>query len=213
MLAHWHSYGYSHGDSIASGGPSRALGLPTAWPDRRERHVARRIEGYIEQLSLLARTPYLLLALGSDFVDPVPPLVELLDCWNDEDYERTGVWLVSAGIDDYLDLVSHHRNALPTLSLDPNPYWMGFYASSTGLKQACRDLGRHLVARDNERARTALAGAGRSDRAARCATVSQTAGARAGSLRSAESVPSSRCTFRRFRHVSVTAETAVWTLS
>jgi len=157
VLSHWHSHGYSHGDLIASGGLSRALGLPTAWPDRRERHVARRIEAYIEQLSALARTPYLLLALGSDFVDPVPRLIELLDRWNDRDYQRTGVWLVSAGIDDYLDLVSHHRDVLPTISLDPNPYWMGFYASRPGLKRACRDLGRRLVARDNELLRPALA--------------------------------------------------------
>lgn len=158
VLSHWHTYGYSHGDLIGSGGLSRVLGLPTAWPDRRERHVARRIEGYIEQLSPLARTPYLLLAIGSDFVDPVPRLLELLDRWNDRGYERTGVWLVSAGIDDYLDLVSHHRDVLPTISLDPNPYWMGFYASRPGLKRACRDLGRRLVARDNELAKTALAG-------------------------------------------------------
>lgn len=164
VLTHWHTYGYSHGDLIASGGLSLALRLPTAWPDRRERHVARRIEGYIEQLSMLARTPYLLLALGSDFAHPVPRLVELLDRWNEKGYQRTGVWLLSAGIDDYLDLVGHHRDALPTLSLDPNPYWMGFYASRLGLKRACRDLGRRLVAQDNERARTVVAGAEPSDR-------------------------------------------------
>lgn len=156
VLSHWHTYGYSHGDLIASGGLSRALGLPTAWPDRRERHVAGRIEGFIEELSALARTPYLLLALGSDFVDPVPRLLDLLDRWNDRDYERTGVWLVNAGIDDYFDLVSHHRDVLPTIALDPNPYWMGFYASRPGLKRACRDLGRRLVAADNEVARTTL---------------------------------------------------------
>lgn len=160
VLTHWHTYGYSHGDLIASAGLSRALGLPTAWPDRRERSVTRRIDGYIEQLSRLARTPYLLLAMGSDFADPVPRLVELLDRWNEKEYERTGVWLMSAGIDDYFDLVNHHRDDLPTLSLDPNPYWMGFYASRSGLKRACRDLGRRLVVQDNERARMALEGAG-----------------------------------------------------
>lgn len=166
-LAHWQAFGYGHGDMIASGGLSRALGLPTAWPDRRERHVAARINRYIEQLSLVARTPYLLLAVGFDFVRPVPRLVELLDRWNETDYERTGVWLVNAGLDDYLDLVAHHRDKLPTLSLDPNPYWMGFYASRPGLKAACRDLGRHLVAVDNERATAATVGGGPTGRAGR----------------------------------------------
>lgn len=159
VLAHWHTYGYGHGDMIASGGLSRALGLPTAWPDRRERHVAARIDSYIDQLSRVARTPYLLLAIGFDFVQPVPRLVELLDRWNETGYERTGVWLVNAGLDDYLDLVAFHRDKLPTLSLDPNPYWTGFYASRPELKAACRDLGRRLVVADNERAAAAVAGA------------------------------------------------------
>ncbi len=163
VLTHWHAYGYGHGDLIASGGLSRALGLPTAWPDRREPRVAARVEGYIEQLSRLARTPYLLLAIGFDFVNPVPRLVELLDRWNQGGYDRTGVWLVNAGLDDYLDLVAHHRDTLPTLCLDPNPYWMGFYASRPGLKRACKDLGRRLLAADNERARTAIAGSGLTD--------------------------------------------------
>jgi hypothetical protein len=163
VLTHWHAYGYGHGDLIASGGLSRALGLPTAWPDRRAHRVAARVETYIEQLSRLARTPYLLLAIGFDFVNPVPRLVELLDRWNERGYRRTGVWLVNAGLDDYLDLVAHHRAALPTLCLDPNPYWMGFYASRPGLKRACRDLGRHLVAADNERARMAIDAAGSTD--------------------------------------------------
>lgn len=159
VLAHWQTYGYGHGDMIASGGLSRALGLPTAWPDRRQRHVAARIDTYIEQLSRVARTPYLLLAVGFDFVQPVPRLVGLLDRWNETDYERTGVWLVNAGLDDYLALVAHHRHTLPTLALDPNPYWMGFYASRPELKAACRDLGRRLVAADNERATAATVGA------------------------------------------------------
>lgn len=158
VLARWQTYGYGHGDMIASGGLSRALGLPTAWPDRRQRHVAARIDTYIEQLSRVALTPYLLLAVGFDFVRPVPRLVGLLDRWNETDYERTGVWLVNAGLDDYLDLVAHHRDTLPTLALDPNPYWMGFYASRPELKAACRDLGRRLVAADNERATVATVG-------------------------------------------------------
>ncbi len=153
VLAHWMTYGYGHGDMLASGGLSRALGLPTSWPDRRERHVARRIEGYIGQLTRVARTPYMLLAIGFDFVQPVHRLVDLLDRWNENDYERSGVWLVNAGIEDYLDLVAHHREALPTLSLDPNPYWMGFYASRPDIKALCRDLGRQLIDADNERAR------------------------------------------------------------
>ncbi len=164
VLTHWHTFGYGHGDMIASGGLSRALGLPTAWPDRRERHVASRIDGYIAQLAPLARTPYLLLAIGFDFVRPVPHLVDLLDRWNESNFERSGVWLVNAGLDDYLDLVACHRDVLPTIELDPNPYWSGFYASRPDLKSTCKELGRRLIHDDNERARMSFTGVGGPDR-------------------------------------------------
>jgi len=108
-----------------------------------------------------------LLAIGFDFVRPLPRLVELLNRWNDSSFVRTGVWLVNAGLDDYLDLVSHHRSALPTISLDPNPYWSGFYASRPTLKSTCKDLGRRLVSDDNERTRAAVVDSSGSDTARR----------------------------------------------
>ncbi len=148
VLAHWHAHGYGHGDMLAHRGLSRWMGLPLAVRSRGDAAVAARIERVVEQLGRLARTPYLLLSIGFDFVDPVPRLVELLDRWNERHYERTGVWTVSAGLDDHLDLVAFHRDRLPVIELDPNPYWTGFYASRPALKRACRDLGRRLIAAD-----------------------------------------------------------------
>ena len=156
VLTHWHSHGYGHGDMLASGGFTRALGLPLSWWDRREDHVAARIERFVDQLSPLARTPYLLLAIGLDFVRPIPRLVDLIDRWNGDGYARTGMWLVNAGLDDYLDLVGTQRDLLPTIDLDPNPYWTGFYSSRPHLKRACRDLGRRLIAMDHQRARAVI---------------------------------------------------------
>ena len=156
VLAHWHSHGYGHGDMLASGGFTRALGLPLSWRNRREDHVAARIERFAEQLNPLARTPYLLLAIGLDFVRPIPRLVELIDRWNGAGYARTGMWLVNAGLDDYLDLVDTRRDFLPTIELDPNPYWTGFYSTRPQLKRACRDLGRQLIAIDHQRARSVM---------------------------------------------------------
>lgn len=151
VLTHWMAHGYGHGDMIGSGGLSRALRLPTSWRDRRPRHVDRQVRRLLAQLRRVARTPYLLLPIGYDFVAPVPRLVELLDDWNDRNHDRTGTWLVNGTIDDHLDLVEHHRAVLPTVELDPNPYWSGFYASRPELKAAARDLGRRLVARDAAR--------------------------------------------------------------
>lgn len=157
VVAHWMSHTYGHGDMIASGGISRALGLPVSWPDRRSDRIDRRVEGYLADLRPLARTPYRLLAIGFDFVRPVPRLVELLDAWNDRHHEATGTWLVNAAIDDYLGLVAAHREALPVVDFDPNPYWMGFYATRPDLKRTARDLGRRLIATDAARVAASLA--------------------------------------------------------
>ncbi|MFV0317218.1 MAG: hypothetical protein ACK5O2_09700, partial [Microthrixaceae bacterium] len=158
VLSHWMSHGYGHGDMIARGGISRALGLPVSWSDRRPDHVDRRIDGYLDDLRPLARTPYRLLAIGFDFVRPVPGLVELLDGWNERHHDRTGTWLVNAAMDDYFELVGGYRDQLPTIDFDPNPYWMGFYATRPDLKAAARKLGRRLIAADAERARSTLTG-------------------------------------------------------
>jgi hypothetical protein len=48
--------------------------------------------------------------------------------------------LVNAGLDDYLDLVECHRDTLPAVELDPNPYWTGFYTARPALKHRCYEL-------------------------------------------------------------------------
>lgn len=156
VLTHWMAHGYGHGDMIASGGLTRMMALPTAWPNRRPAHVDARVDSYLDTLRTVARTPYRLLAIGADFVRPIPRLVELLDDWNDRHHDRTGTWLVNASAQDYLDLVSFHRNDLPVIEFDPNPYWMGFYATRPELKAAARDLGRRLLAVDAQEATSTL---------------------------------------------------------
>lgn len=151
-LAHWHAFGYGHGDMLASGGLTRAMGLPLHWPSRRPDKVASRVEGYIAQLAPLAATPYLLLSLGIDFARPVPRLIDIIDEWNATSFERSGTWIMNAGLDDYFDLVDQHRAKLPTLEFDPNPYWTGFYATRPALKRAARDLGRQAIAADHRAA-------------------------------------------------------------
>lgn len=151
VLCHWHAFGYGHGDMIGHGGFVRHMGLPLAWSSRRPDKVAARIGTFLDQLRPLSATPYHLLAIGSDFARPVPDLLELIDVWNAQGYERTGVWLVNAALDDHLDLVGTHRDRLPTFELDPNPYWTGFYATRPALKRSCRDLGRDLIELDAAR--------------------------------------------------------------
>ena len=149
LLTHWNAFTYGHADLLAAHGYSRWMGLPTFVPDRSERHVANRLRGYVADLAPLARTPYLLLTAGLDFVDPIPRLGELLRRWNERQYPAEGVWALTAGLDDYLGLVDHHRADLPVLELDPNPYWTGFYSARPAVKRKVHTLVSRLLARES----------------------------------------------------------------
>ena len=145
VLCHWNAFTYGQGDMLASIGVSRVYLAPYALPRRTDRHVARRIARYVDRLAPVSRTPYLFCPIGFDFVEPIPDLGELLDRYNRNHYGDTGVWVVNAGIDDYLALVDTRRDTLPVIELDPNPYWTGFYSSRPSLKRRCRALVEDLL--------------------------------------------------------------------
>lgn len=145
VLCHWNAFTYFQGDLLAHLGIVRWMDRIYGCSWRTESHVARRIRGYREQLEPLARTPYMFCPIGGDFNGPIAGLVELLDRYNRVRYSTTGVWVVNAGLDDYLGLVGHHRAVLPVVALDPNPYWMGFYASRPEAKRRAQRIVRKLV--------------------------------------------------------------------
>ncbi|MBI5537253.1 MAG: hypothetical protein HY898_31315 [Deltaproteobacteria bacterium] len=145
VLCHWNAFTYFQGDMLAWRGIIRWMNRVFGWRDRSAGHVAGKIAGYARRLLRVSRTPYLFCPIGCDFNDPIPDLSGLLDRYNDESFPRTGVYAVNASLEDYLDLVAEHRHRLPILELDPNPYWMGFYASRPQLKQRCRKLTNTLL--------------------------------------------------------------------
>ena len=144
VLCHWNAFSYGQGDLLAHRGFSRIYLFPLAIPDRSEHNVARRIQKFAGQLGPYSPTPYLFCPIGFDFIAPIPDLVSLLDRYNERRFPVTGIWVVNAGLDDYLDLVNCHRDHLPVIELDPNPYWTGFYSSRPALKMRCRQLVREL---------------------------------------------------------------------
>jgi alpha-mannosidase len=125
-LAHWMPGGYCQGDWALGAVPGHEPTDPFA------RLVAT--DG------AASRTPYIFIPVGCDFARPRPDLLELVDAWNANDYARTGVWMVAATFDHYVQLVTAHRAALPVRRFDPTPYWTGFYATRPLLK------GMHLRA-------------------------------------------------------------------
>ncbi len=144
-LCHWNAFTYGQGDMLASVGLSRVYLMRLALARRTDRHIARRIKRYVAQLAPYSPTRYLFCPIGYDFVEPIPDLLALLDRYNRNHYPATGVWAVNAGLDDYLALVETHRERLPVLELDPNPYWTGFYSARPTLKQRCRNLVDRLL--------------------------------------------------------------------
>ncbi len=145
VLCHWNAFTYFQGDMLAHAGIVRWSGLVAAVPWRTRRHVARRIDGFVRELEPVARTPYLLCPIGMDFNDPIERMGDLLHRYNRERYGATGTWTVLAGMDDYFELIGHRAHELPVLSVDPNPYWMGFYASRPELKQRPTRIARTLL--------------------------------------------------------------------
>ena len=139
VLCHWNAFTYGQGDMLAHSGLVRMYLYPWAIPNRSERHVCRRIHQYARQLLPLSRTPYLFCPIGFDFVAPILDLVPLLDRYNQRRYPQSGIWALNAGLDDYLALVDCHRDRLPVIELDPNPYWTGFYSARPALKALAHD--------------------------------------------------------------------------
>ena len=145
VLCHWNAFTYFQGDLLAHIGVVRWMDHIYGFPWRTESHVAGRIRRYVRDLAPLARTPYLFCPIGGDFNGPIAGLWDLLDRHNRTRYQESGVWVLNAGLDDYLALVDCHRQDLPVLALDPNPYWMGFYASRPEAKRRANRIVRKLV--------------------------------------------------------------------
>jgi hypothetical protein len=145
VLCHWNAFTYFQGDMLAHAGIIRWSGHVAAIPWRTRGHVARRVDAFVRQLEPLARTRYLLCPIGMDFNDPIEDVLALLDRYNRERYPDTGTWAALVGLDDYFALLGEHRSELPVLAVDPNPYWMGFYASRPELKQRPTRVARSLV--------------------------------------------------------------------
>lgn len=146
VLCHWNAHTYFMGDMLAHKGIIRWAGNVFAVPWRTRRHIAQRLAGYVAQLSPFARTPYLLCPIGMDFNDPIVGLTELVARDNQQRFGDTGVWTAVAGLSDYFALVGCHREQLPVLEVDPNPYWMGFLASRPEVKQRPHRIARALLA-------------------------------------------------------------------
>lgn len=107
--------------------------------------VRNQIAGFIAELTPYQKTPYLFVPVGCDFAPPRPLLPEYARWWNERNYKLSGVWVVAATFEDYMQLVSHHRHVLPVMERDINPVWTGFYASRQRIKRTARVAAESLA--------------------------------------------------------------------
>lgn len=101
-----------------------------------------KIDGYIAELTPYAKTPYMLVPVGCDFMPPKKELIAYLDGYNQRRYPQTHVWTVAATFDDYAALLRYHLAELPVVKGELGPVYMGAYGSRAGLKAAIRDAAR-----------------------------------------------------------------------
>jgi hypothetical protein len=153
LLCHWNAFTYFQGDMLGHVGAVRWNGTCFGMRWRFAGHVARQLDRFAAQLSPVSRTPYLFCPIGCDFNAPIEDLGALIRRYNSTRFPRTGTYVVLAALDDYLELVAAHREKLPVLSADPNPAWMGFYASRPELKTLHTRTACKLIAHEVEATR------------------------------------------------------------
>ncbi|MCX5859534.1 MAG: hypothetical protein NT056_06505, partial [Proteobacteria bacterium] len=145
VLVHWMPNSYGQGDSIDTQGTiplPGGMGAIYSDPDDTNAQVQK----YIDALEPISPTHYLFVPVGTDFQPPKPGLPDYVEAWNRDRYPGTGVYAVQATFEDYIRLVGFHRDELQHFQLDPNPYFMGFYASRPALKEMHRKLTYRLAA-------------------------------------------------------------------
>lgn len=143
VLGHWMALGYGQGDSIdllLLDDPAIFVSLGTEHeytPLYRPEpfFVNPKIQLYIDTQSPMARSPYLFVPIGLDFMHPRERLLDYVDNWNRMEYPTTGVWAVAATFDHYMALLEACGAPIPTLELDINPLWTGFYSTRPTIKE------------------------------------------------------------------------------
>jgi alpha-mannosidase len=148
ILAHFMPAGlYCQGDNIDYEEPIELPGGHLgAYNGNDPSFTDGQIDSYIAALTPYARTQYLFVPVGCDFQHPKPQLITYLDGYNRRRYPSTGVWAVAAPFDDYATLVLAHKAALPSLTGELSPYFMGFYGSRPAVKKASRAAAQPLFA-------------------------------------------------------------------
>jgi hypothetical protein len=123
------------------------LSYPNAWdaihrlPDEGEQVKALR--DYVESQFARAESKYAFIPMGSDFIDPLPNVMSLVDRWNAEDKKTALVVADPMTAFQYIETQSP-----PEFDVDLNPIWQAFYGTRPYAKIADKESDYYLTAND-----------------------------------------------------------------
>jgi hypothetical protein len=123
------------------------LSYPTTWdgihmlPDETAQLAA--LHKIVDSQFQRTSSKYLLLPMGSDFIDPLPNVSSLVSKWNAEDAQTMLVLSDPATAFQYLATQN-----LPEITIDMNPIWQAFYATRPEAKVDDKISAYYLTAMD-----------------------------------------------------------------
>ncbi|MBL7732639.1 MAG: hypothetical protein JNM88_15790 [Chitinophagaceae bacterium] len=157
-IAHWLQSHYNQGADIDEGGNDFTSPQSNLLCNKNYNStVISHIQSYISNNGPVSPTPYIFVEVSDDFMIPYQQLVADAAQWNAAPggYAATGIYAVVATFDHYIRLVNQNSGQLkqryynapkPESSFQPNPYWMGYYASRPELKTLHNKATRNLLA-------------------------------------------------------------------
>lgn len=123
------------------------LSYPDAWDNihrlNSEEEQLAGLRPYIEEQFARTKSKYVFIPMGSDFIDPLPNVMSLVDKWNLADQETVLVVADPATAFDYLA-----TQPLPEFTVDLNPIWQAFYNSRPFAKIADKESEYYLTTAD-----------------------------------------------------------------
>lgn len=120
---------------------------PAAWDAihrlTTEAEQLKALHTYIDQEFARTTGKFVFIPMGSDFVDPIPNLMSLVDKWNAADPQTKLVLADPSTAFTYLQTQN-----IPTQSVDLNPIWQAFYATRPIAKITDKESDFYLTAAD-----------------------------------------------------------------